>query len=262
MGLVVHLLAPRACILCAFVSRFGEDRNEGTFSERSNVMKKPILILPGLDGTDRMLAEFRSLGGDSVTAIALTLPDDTSLDYHGLAEYFGSVIQSYVGCHVVAESFSGPIGILVAHKFPQCVSRLTLVASFANSPVPKIASCLPWSLLFRLPLPRPVARHFFVGEATVLIPQLWSAIKQNSAAVLHHRFRLLQKGDVLAELAELKCPVAYIQATDDRLVPKRCLNEIRKAKPDTVVHEIEGPHLILQTQAKLAWRKIVEDISD
>ena len=224
--------------------------------------KKSILILPGLDGTDRLLTEFQSMGGDKIAVKVLTLPDDISLDYHGLAEHFGSVIQAHAGCHVVAESFSGPIGILIAHRFPQCVSRLTLVASFASSPVPRVASCLPWSLLFRLRLPSFVEKYFFVGQATSLIPQLRSAIKQNSPAVLLHRFRILQKVNVSAELAELECPLDYVQATHDRLVPKRCLNEIRKVRPDTIVHEIEGPHLILQTQAKLAWRKIVEDISD
>ena len=223
--------------------------------------KKSILILPGLDGTDRLLTEFQSMSGDKIAVKVLTLPDDISLDYHGLAEHFGSVIQAHAGCHVVAESFSGPIGILIAHKFPQCVSRLTLVASFASSPISRIASCLPWSLLFRLRLPSLVEKYIFVGQATSLIPQLRSAIKRNSPAVLLHRFRLLQKVDVLAELAELECPLAYVQATRDRLVPKRCLSEIRKAKPDIIVHEIEGPHLIIQTQAKLAWRKIVEDTS-
>ena len=229
---------------------------------RLSVTKNSILILPGLDGTDRMLAELQSMSGDKIAVKVLTLPDDRSLDYHGLAEHFRPVIQAHVGCHVVAQSFSGPIGILVAHKFPQCVSRLTLVASFASSPVSRIASCLPWSLLFRLRLPSFVEKYFFVGQATSLIPQLRSAIKQNSPAVLLHRFRILQKVNVSAELAELECPLDYVQATHDRLVPKRCLNEIRKVRPDTIVHEIEGPHLILQTQAKLAWRKIVEDISD
>ena len=226
---------------------------------RLSVTKNSILILPGLDGTDRMLAEFQSMGGDKIAVKVLTLPDDRSLDYHGLAEHFRPVIQAHVGCHVVAQSFSGQIGILVAHKFPQCVSRLTLVASFASSPVSRIASCLPWSLLFRLRLPSFVEKYFFVGQTTSLIPQLRSAIKQNSPAVLLHRFRILQKANVLVELAELECPLDYVQATHDRLLPRRCLKEIRKVRPDTVVHEIEGPHLILQTQAKLAWRKIVED---
>ena len=174
--------------------------------------KKSILILPGLDGTDRLLTEFQSMGGDKIAVKVLTLPDDISLDYHGLAEHFGSVIQAHVGCHVVAESFSGPIGILIAHKFPQCISRLTLVASFASSPEPRVASCLPWSLLFRLRLPSFVEKYFFVGQATSLIPQLRSAIKQNSPAVLLHRFRILQKVNVSAELAELECPLDYVQA--------------------------------------------------
>ena len=118
-------------------------------------------------------------------------------------------------------------------------------------------NCLP-TPAFALPVE---SRTIRMQSAEGSSPQLRSAIKQNSPAVLLHRFRLLQKVDVLAELAELECPLAYVQATRDRLVPKRCLSEIRKAKPDIIVHEIEGPHLIIQTQAKLAWRKIVEDTS-
>lgn len=221
---------------------------------------EPILILPGLDGTDAMLAEFCRLCADATTAKVLMLPSDTSLDYPAQADHFASAIRSHRNCHVIAESFSGPIGILLAKKFPRQVSRLTLVASFAKSPVPRLAAYLPWSILFRLPLPSFVAKRYFVGQATSLTPLLSSALKQNSVAVLRHRFNLVREVDVLAELSELECPVAYLRATNDRLVPRRCLDEILQAKPDTVVHELAGPHLILEAQPEACWRRIVAGI--
>ena len=120
---------------------------------------EPILILPGLDGTDGMLGEFCSLCAETGSAKVLTLPDDTSLDYPALADHFASEILQHKTCHVIAESFSGPLGILLARKLPERVSRLTLVASFAKSPVTKLAAFLPWSILFRLPLPSFVAER-------------------------------------------------------------------------------------------------------
>ena len=68
--------------------------------ERSSVTKNSILILPGLDGTDRLLTEFQSMGGDKIAVKVLTLPDDTSLDYQGLAEHFGSVVQALSLIHI------------------------------------------------------------------------------------------------------------------------------------------------------------------
>ena len=219
---------------------------------------EPIMILPGLDGTDRMLGEFCRLCAQTGLAKVLTLPSDTSLDYVALAEHFSSEIAGHGECHVIAESFSGPIGILLAKKIPQHVSRLTLVASFARSPVSSIAAYLTWPILFRLPLPSFVAKRYFVGQTTSLTPLLKSAIKQNSIAVLQHRFNLVREVDVLAELSELDCPVAYLRPTDDRLVSRRCLDEILQAKPDTTVHELAGPHLILETQPEACWRKLAK----
>ena len=220
---------------------------------------EPIVILPGLDGGDGMLGEFCRLCAKSGPAKVLTLPSDDSLDYPALADHFSAEIRSLNKCHVIAESFSGPIGILLAKKFPEHISRLTLVASFAKSPVSKLSAYLPWSILFRLPLPSFIASHYLVGQATSLTPLLRSAIKRNSVAVLRHRLRLVREVDVSAELAELECPVAYLQATADRIVPKRCLDEILQAKANTEVHVLAGPHLILESQPEACWREIVEN---
>ena len=226
-------------------------------SHPTNMPSESIVILPGLDGTDQMLGEFCRLCAETALTKVLTLPSDTSLDYPALAKHFSSEIRRLGKCHVIAESFSGPIGILLAREFPQHVSRLTLVASFARSPVPRIAVCLPWSVLFRLPLPSFVSKRYFVGQTASLTPRLRSAIRQNSIEVLRHRLKLVQQVDVLAELSEIECPVTYLRATNDRLVSKRCLDEILAAKPSTTVHEVVGPHLVLETQPEVCWRVIV-----
>ena len=217
-----------------------------------------ILILPGLDGSDLMLGEFKRLcSGVRPTTVGI-LPGDDSLDYDGLTEHFSSIVRDVSDCHIVAESFSGPIGILLAHRFPQIVSRLTLVASFATSPVPRVASILPWSLLFKLPMPALVARRFFVGSCVELVPALRKAIRQNTSTILRHRLRLIQNVNVTNELSELECSVSYIRPLQDRLVPQSCMNRIVDAYPATTVHEIPGPHLILEVDPGKSWQHIAD----
>ena len=217
-----------------------------------------ILILPGLDGTDLMLGQFFELCAAEHQATVATLPSDTSLDYLGLADHFSSLVTEMPACHIIAESFSGPIGILLAKRHPEIVVRLTLVASFASPPMPKLGSLLPWTLVFRLPMPAWVARLFFVGNYKTLIPTLKNAIRQNTAAVLRHRLSLVQNVDLLDEYSKLECRLSYLRPSNDRLVPRRCLDELLNSNSATIVYELEGTHLILETQPENSWEQIAE----
>ena len=215
-----------------------------------------ILILPGLDGSDLMLSEFERLCSVVRPTTVGILPSDETLDYCGLADQFSSMVRDVSDCHIVAESFSGPIGLLLAHRYPPIVSRLTLIASFATSPVPRFATILPWSLLFKLPIPSLVARYFFVGNYIQQVTVLRKAIRQNTAAILRHRLRLIQNVNVTHELSELECSLSYLRPLNDRLVPQSCVDKIIDANPATVVHEISGPHLILETEPESSWKRI------
>ena len=215
-----------------------------------------ILILPGLDGTNLMLSSFRDLCAAKHQTTAATLPD-TSTDYSGLADHFSSLVAEMPACHIIAESFSGPVGILLAKRHPEIVTRLTLVGSFATSPMPKLGALLPWTLVFRLPMPSWVASHFFVGDCKSLIPVLKNAVRQNTPSILSHRLSLVRKVDLLDEYSKLKCQLSYLRPSNDRLVPQRCLDELLISNPATIVHEIEGTHLILETQPENSWQRIV-----
>ncbi len=215
------------------------------------------IILPGLDGTDLLLAAFCKMAPASRDATAYTLLDDPAADYGTLCDHYSERIQALESCHLVAESFSGPLGILLAHRHPEIIKRLTLVATFAKSPAPLAARLIPWSILFRLPMPNFVARRYFVGPNQSLINELRNAVRQPSPRTLVRRIHCLMNVDVTTQLSELKCELVYLRPKHDRLVPYHSLNTIVKANPSVSVFEIDGPHLILQTQPKLAWDFIV-----
>jgi pimeloyl-ACP methyl ester carboxylesterase len=217
----------------------------------------PIIVLPGLDGTDLLLQQFVELAPEPYTVEVVALPDDPTDDYNSLCAKISLKIVSFHSCHLIAESFSGPLGILLAHRHPDIIRRLTLVATFALPPTPSVARLLPWSLLFRCPLPSIAARYFFVGSNEPLVTALRNAVRNTSPLTLAKRMKCLMSVDVSGPLSELTCDVQYLRAREDRIVSKRSMDQIVKINPATVVHEIEGPHLILQTRPKLAWATIL-----
>lgn len=141
--------------------------------------KEPLktLVLPGLDGTDLLLNRFRQLAPPAHDVTVLTLPDDPKAGYTDLCDHFSETIETTGQCVLIGESFSGPLAVLLAHRHPLMVVHLVLVATFVVSPAPFVASVIPWSLVFQLPLPSFVARRFMLGYSdNDLVTQLQVAV--------------------------------------------------------------------------------------
>ena len=70
------------------------------------------IILPGMDGTDLLLDEFCRLAPPTHKPIVYPLPDAPEQTHEHFCDYFSKKVIAEQECHVIAESFSGPIGIL------------------------------------------------------------------------------------------------------------------------------------------------------
>ena len=216
------------------------------------------IVLPGLDGTDRLLDRFTQLAPASQPVRVIALPDDPKDNYDSLCGKLLTQIRNAQPCHLIAESFSGPVAILLAQRHPEIVERLTLVATFANSPAPIAGRFLPWTLLIRMPMPELIARRYFVGGDHEMALKLIDAIGHTSAATFAKRIHLLMNVDVCEELSRVRCPIRYIRPTCDRLVPRRCVDRILNVNDQVSVREIDGPHLIMQTRPEHVWSAIVD----
>lgn len=218
-------------------------------------------VLPGLDGTDLLLSEFaRSAPATHLPATVLTLPS-RSMGYEELCEHFHEIVESAEACTLIAESFSGPLAVLLAHRHPNVVRHLVLVATFVTRPTPRIAALLPWSLLFRLPVPSFVARRFLTGANESLVANLRRASRVHLPRTLARRMREIRDVDVSCQLAELGCDITYIRATGDQVVGEKHAEAISGLNRRVMIRHIDGPHLILQTQPELTWQAIVETAS-
>ncbi|MEQ8848511.1 alpha/beta hydrolase [Botrimarina sp.] len=212
------------------------------------------VLLPGLDGSREFRAPFTLAAPPGWAARVVPLPQQR-LGYEGLADRLAEEVSGGP-CTLIGESFSGPLAILLAERCPETVQRLVLVASFATSPAPKLAAWAPWPLLLRAPLPAAAAKRLLLGEHLHLLPGARVAIAANDPSVLAHRIRCILKVDVTAPLRRLTCPILYLRPTADALVPLRCVQEIQEQNGRVEVHEINAPHMVLQTHPRKAWEAI------
>jgi len=218
-------------------------------------MIKRLVLLPGMDGTGDLFADFVSALPDRFETGIVRYPTEIFLSYSELMPLVQSLAPASEPFVLVAESFSTPLAIQFAATNPPNLKGLVLCAGFASSPARGWAhyfSSLLSPFLFRVPLPDFAAELWLVGPnaSPALLSALKSAILSVRARVLSARFRAVLDCDARTELAQAAVRILYLQAEQDCLVPASCLEEIRRIKPQTLVTEIQGPHLLFQRKPR------------
>ena len=152
---------------------------------------------------------------------------------------------------VLAESFSGPLALMLAACEPSGLRGIILCASFIRCP---LSAPLRWiagaarPIWFRL-TPTWPARWALLGRhGTDRLNRLFAtAAATVSPEVMAARAKAIATVDASAELRKSRVPMLYLAGGQDRVVGPSCLSPIRLMKPDIEVVELSGPHLLLQT---------------
>lgn len=203
-----------------------------------------VVVLPGLDGTGRMLSAFARKLGD---ALVIAYPGDRVLSYLDLADYVAARLprEPFV---LVAESFSGPVGALVAASRPEGLAGIVFAASFVRAPRRLPAPLI--GLLRHLPFRSPA----LLGLAGPFTSGGWGgaglgeAVAQVDCAVLSGRLQQVLRVNCESAFARIDRPMLYLRPRQDRLVPSAAARTMARLNPRLAVREIEGPHFILQTR--------------
>lgn len=216
------------------------------------------MILPGLDGSGELLEEFAASLAPEFSPRIVSYPPSGRLAYPELTELALAHVPDDRPFILIAESFSGPVGIQLAALRPAGLAGLVLCATFAAAPR---AWAQPLRPVLALPIPIP--------PASLLMPLMmgrWStprwrhrlqtAISGVSGKVLRHRLAEVLRVDVRPQLSRIECPVLYLQASGDRLVPDSCWRAIGARLPAARLAMLEGPHFLLQHQPVLAAEAI------
>jgi pimeloyl-[acyl-carrier protein] methyl ester esterase len=219
------------------------------------------VLMPGMDGTGDMFAPLVRAITTSALATKIHIlryPRHQALNYAELIEFALTQLPN-APCAVIAESFSGPIAIELAARFPSQIERVVLSTSFVRNPLPWLAMLAP--MLDFLPIAHApdwlMEQQLFNADAT---PELKSALARAtgsvSPAVMRARLKAILNVDASKRLSQLSQPVLYLQADADRIVPDRCAQEVKGALASASICRLAGPHCLLQIAPAQAWQEI------
>jgi pimeloyl-ACP methyl ester carboxylesterase len=115
-------------------------------------------------------------------------------------------------------------------------------------------------LFFRFRPPDFVHEYFIVGSGAPegLKLAVRHTVRSVNAEVFAKRARAVIDCDARQEICQVKVPILYLQAKEDRLVGRECLDEIKRLHPETISFSIRAPHLLLQREPREAARAITQ----
>ncbi len=221
--------------------------------------RRRLCLLPGLDGTGRLYAPLMAaLAG--IADVDVLAYDNRRFDgYAALADELGPSLERHDEVVLVAESFAGPLGVLLAHRHPQRVRALVMAASFVRDPLP--LSRVSAGLLQRLPAiapPRFALERLLAGRG--LPPPLRAEFERILAdlplSLQRERALAALRVDVRDELAALRVPVLYLQAGQDRLIWPRAGRDIVRLARDGRHALVDAPHFLFQMAPEAAAAEI------
>jgi len=212
-----------------------------------------LVLLPGMDGTGSLFADFVDALPKSFNAVTVRYPTEQCLSYSDLEDLVRAACPISGPFVLLAESFSTPLAIKYAATNPNNLKGVVLCAGFATSPVRdwrRFLGSLLAPLVFHIPIMRLITKPWLLGPDAP--PSLWAAVRTAISsvqpAVLTARLKAVLACDVRDELARITAPILYVQGKQDRLVGAPCLEELRRIKPQIAVDVLEGPHLLLQRE--------------
>lgn len=212
-----------------------------------------LYILPGLDGTTRMLDAFvaaaRAAGFGDVRAVGY--PPDRPLGYAELETFARAALPRQAPFVLLGESFSGPIAISIAADPPPNLVGLVLSTTFARAPVRLLA---PFAPLTRFAptraLPTAVLSAVLLGRWSTpgLRRTLRAALDDVAPAVQRARAAAAMRIDMSDRLARIAVPTLTLKANHDRLLRAGAGRQLLAGIADARQVALDGPHLLLQTR--------------
>jgi len=226
-----------------------------------------LVLLPGLDGTGNLFANFVSALTPSLDTRIVRYPTDRLLSYADLFSFVVDAIPQTQPFVLLAESFSTPLAVRLAATNPASLKGLVICAGFIRNPVRgwlRHLKTLSHASFFRIPPPRFVIEYFLIGAHAPreLRDDVLRTLRSVSPEVVAWRVQAVMACDASEQLVRVRVPTLYLQAEKDRLVRKSSFQEIQELKPDTVLVSIAAPHFVLQREPRKAADLIAHFVAD
>lgn len=221
-----------------------------------------LLLLPGLNGSNRLFTPLLPHLPGNLTVECLELPEEGAQDYPSLAD----ALQPKLGGTpfvLLGESFSGPLARMLAQRCPAGLRGVVFAATFAEPPSPLL------SLLQLLPLPpaallarRRLIRRFCVGRnaSEALVDLIADEVRRLPAAQIQARLKTLAR--LREPTTPLTVPCLSLVPLNDRLVSMRARASVAAGCANIRTKEIAGPHFLLQSRPEACAAAIAAFVNE
>lgn len=223
-----------------------------------------LVLLPGLDGTGLVFEPMLTHLSDEIDTQVVRYPADRAMSFQEHVDFARKQLPKKKPFVLLAESFSGPVGLQLLADPPKNLVGVVFVATFAHHPSPFMldaARFLPQKLLLKLFSTTLFSRFFCLsGASTDAVNIFHEALESVELSVLSQRLQILAELPPPPDTAFTK-PCLYLQASNDRLVPSRAVTPLQKHLPQLQVEQLSGPHIILLAQPEAGARLISDFIA-
>jgi len=209
-----------------------------------------------MHGSTDLMDDFVASAPSDTRVDVVALPTHLS-DYSELAAHFGNALRLTPDSILIAESFSGPLAIMLAERFG--ARALILCNTFVKAPYYRALALFPLTLVARVPSPSFLLRFFIVGAraSDAVVNQVKRAIETVPARIMAERARSALRVDATPELARCTCPILYLRGTRYYVIREWSVEAVtRAATVPVAVVRIAGPHLLLKMAPRESWSAI------
>ena len=222
-----------------------------------------LVLLPGLEGTGDLFANLLPELPQTLNVITAAYPPERFLPYAELVSWLSNVVPKNGIFALLAESYGTPLAVKFAATHPPNLVGIILSAGFISNPVRSwglLPKLLARPFLFRVRPPDFMLEYFLIGPhaSKSLKLAFRRAVRSVSADVLAERARAVISCDAKLEIGQVNVPMLYLRGTEDRLVGKASLDQIKSLRPETISFSVRAPHLLLQREPRIAARAITQ----
>ena len=222
-------------------------------------MTRTLVLLPGMDGGDKLFGPLRASAPADVETIAVGYPPGPRNDYDDLLPLVLAQLPADRAFFLLGWSFSGPLALLAAASRPPGLRGVILAASFVKTPVPVLprwARRLATPALFRFYPAASRAKALLGGYGTTEVRRLLAEAHAFAGVdAIACRARATLSIDATDALVACPVPVLYLRARKDGVIRGSRADEIRRLRPSVEVADIDGPHLALVTNPRRLGRR-------
>lgn len=219
-----------------------------------------VFLLPGLDGTGELFKPLLEVTPDWANPVVIRYDRKRPRTYMELADEVAAKIEPGIRSILVGESFSGPVSVMLASRFQEDLAGLVLCATFVKNPYRSLSAVPDFmfapTVLLGKKL-RYLTKPLVAGNAHREISDAATAAMHSvSDQVVISRMQAIRDVNVGNLLVEIECPILYLKASRDRIMPARAYGHIKQLRSDIAVSEIDTSHMLLQTRPAEAWAAI------